>query len=451
MTKAAFPNNNTGNRSESYLSKINFNYQIIFVCLSYALAAFDFLIYLHIADVISSVFFPSSDNALVTQLKIIGLMSVGFLSRPLGAILIGRYGDIKGRKPAFLISIGLLSATTLLTAFLPTYAQVGIIAPILFVFIRMLQGIAFGAHAPLSWVFVAEHTKQTKLATYCSLAVAGGIFGSVISVIFAKVLVGTFELQALLDYGWRIPAVMGGVMSGLILLMWHHVRETPVYVNHQKKLQDNPDLLTVNSFSNIASATFLSCAISFVRASLIMVVMILLPKLIALKFYTQPNFATFASLFALVTQIVGCIFYGILADKIGTAKTFMLASLALTLQVWIFYAYLINGEGVFTLAMYGLVGFCTGMIGLCTAIFVQLFPTNIRLLSVSVTYNCISALLGAALPFLLFKLTDYVSFAPAIYLSIIGITALIIGWHLVHRETFGELYKSNTKEKRYTL
>ncbi len=378
-------------------------------------------------------------------------MSVGYLSRPLGGLLIGRYGDKYGRKPALLISVCFLAVTTLLTAFLPTYAQVGILAPILFLVIRILQGMAFGGHTPLSWVFVAEHAPKNRLATYCSLAVAGGIFGSVLAISCAKILTGMFDTGAMLDYGWRIPAIIGGVLSGLTLLLWRYVEETPVYIKSKSTPSDKPHTLSLKPNITRSSAMMLSVSLSFVRHSLIMVVMLLLPKLIALKFYSDPSFLINVSLIALAMQILGCIIYGVIADRIGTGKTFMIAAIALTVQVWMLYAYLANGHNVFMMPLYGLLGFCTGMIGLCIAIFVQVFPTNIRLTAVSVIYNVIAAILGAALPLFLFYSTEYISFAPALYLTFIGILCFIIGLHLHHRETFGQLYTGSSNTKKYKL
>ena len=425
--------------------------QIIFICLSYALAAFDFLVYVKLAEVISTIFFPASDSTSLTQLKIIGLMSVGYLSRPLGGLLIGRYGDKHGRKPALFISICFLAVTTLLTAFLPTYAQVGILAPILFLIIRILQGMAFGGHTPLSWVFVAEHAPKKRLATYCSLAVAGGIFGSVLAVFCAKILTGAFDTETMLSYGWRIPAIIGGVLSGLTLLMWHNIQETPIYIKSLKTQSDEPHTLSLKPYITHPSAMMLSVSLSFVRHSLIMVVMLLLPKLIALRFYSDPSFLINVSLIALAMQILGCIIYGVIADRIGTGKTFMIAAIALTVQVWILYAYLANGQNVFVMPLYALLGFCTGMIGLCIAIYVQVFPTKIRLTAVSVIYNVIAAILGAILPLFLFYATEHISFAPALYLTFIGILSFIIGLHLHQRESFGELYTAASKIKKYNL
>lgn len=420
--------------------------------MSYAIAAFDFVIYLKLANIIGTVFFPDTDSAFLTQLKVVGLVSVGFLSRPLGAVLIGRYGDKHGRKPALRISVSFIAMATFLAAFLPTYAQVGIVAPILFLIIRILQGMAFGAHAPLSWVFIAEHAPKNRLATYCSLAVAGGVSGSVLAMVCAKVLIGTLDAGAMLSYGWRIPALIGGVLSGLTFVMWRYVKETPVFISAKNERRHKQAALDNTPFINHSSAMMLSIVLSFCRASLIMVIMLLLPKLIALKFYNDPSFLLNASLVALVMQIIGCVIYGVLADKMGTGKTFMLASIALTVQIWMLYAYLDNGHEIYVLPMYGLLGFCTGMIGLCIAIFVQVFPTNMRLTAVSVVYNVISAILGAVLPLFLFYATKHISFAPALYLTFIGILSFIVGLHLHQRETFGELQTNPSGvRKKYHL
>ena len=118
----------------------------------------------------------------------LGIFTAGYLSRPLGGLLIGRYGDVYGRKQAFLVSMSFIAIATLMTAVLPTYAQAGVLAPLLFLFARILQGMAFGAYAPLGWVFVAEHVARHHLATYCSIVSASFVVGVLLSNLFFSMM-----------------------------------------------------------------------------------------------------------------------------------------------------------------------------------------------------------------------------------------------------------------------
>lgn len=123
---------------------------VLFICFSSAVAFFDFLIYLYIADFISLAFFPVNVDPTITRLQGLGLFAVGYLARPLGGIIFGRYGDIKGRKPILLISMSVTAATMVAMACLPTYAQWGLAAPSLFILLRLIQGMAFGVFVPLT-------------------------------------------------------------------------------------------------------------------------------------------------------------------------------------------------------------------------------------------------------------------------------------------------------------
>src|SRR5690554_6032661 len=106
--------------------------QLMIICASNAVTYFDFLIYLFMADIISSTFFPANDDPILAKMQVLSLFITGYLTRPIGAMLLSRYADVKGRRPALLISMSCIAVTALITASLPTYAQVGILSPILF-------------------------------------------------------------------------------------------------------------------------------------------------------------------------------------------------------------------------------------------------------------------------------------------------------------------------------
>ena len=102
---------------------------VMFICFSSAVAFFDFLIYLYISDIVAAAFFPANIDPTITKIQGLGLFKIGYFARPIGGIVFGRYGDIKGRKPILLISILVTALSLLAMASLPTYAQWGLIAP----------------------------------------------------------------------------------------------------------------------------------------------------------------------------------------------------------------------------------------------------------------------------------------------------------------------------------
>lgn len=118
-------------RSQHTLMSSKDRNTVLFICFSSAVAFFDFLIYLYLSDIIAASFFPTITDPAIIKAQGIGLFAIGYLARPLGGIIFGRFGDIKGRKPILFISILVTAATLLAMACLPTYAQWGLIAPAL--------------------------------------------------------------------------------------------------------------------------------------------------------------------------------------------------------------------------------------------------------------------------------------------------------------------------------
>lgn len=434
-----FPNLNTpfnDSASQSTTSRR----QVSLICFSNVVASFDFLIYIHLAAIISDNFFPYVDNAWLAQLQVLSLYAVGFIARPLGGFLVGRYGDIHGRKPALKLTLSFLTITTLLTVFLPTYNQVGIVAPILFVILRLCQGMAFGAHAPLSWVFVSEYTNRYTVATYCGLVASSLVLGTLVALVFFSFINNNLTQTEMLMYGWRLSFLTGGIFSLISLAGWYVFSETPLFESVKHKAKPRLTFNDMTQYLKHRHTLFLSFSLCFIQASVSVVVLILLPELIAFKFSIDPAYLTSASLVGLLFMMIGCVFYGLFADKSGLGKALMLAALMMALQALAFYYHLMNSNGEYILLMYALLGFCGGIIGLCPAIIVQLFPTIGRLTAFSTVYNIAFAVMGSVLPFALFYATDLVTLAPALFLVFVSIVAFLIGLYLCRLPNF-QLYK----------
>lgn len=415
--------------------------QLMIICFSNAVAYFDFLIYLFMADIISATFFPINDDPILAKLQALSLFTAGYLTRPIGAFLFGRYADVKGRRPALLISALLIAMTALITACLPTYAQVGIWAPILFFIARLFQGIAFGAHTPLGWVYIAEYVNKENLATYLSFVTASFILGELASNVLFDIITSTHTRDQLIESGWRIPFVWASMLGFVMLMLLRLLKETPVFLNQQNKHQFIPKLSELAPMFKRFNAIFLALMITFIIGSLMMVIALLLPDLITMKFSVGESMLNYSNNLALLFLMIGCVFFGLIADRSSTGKVMMLGSIALILQALAFYYHLENG-GTYILLMYAILGFCTGIISLGSVILVQLFPTEIRVTAVSLTYNLMYALVGIFLPFSLGYATDLVSFSPALYIVFVSIVTFIIGLYIYRLPKFKSLDSS---------
>src|ERR1700742_4906535 len=152
-----------------------------------ALEFYDFIIFVFFTTVIAKLFFAASLPEWVRQIETFGLFAAGYLVRPLGGIVMAHFGDTRGRKRMFTLSVLLMAIPTLLIGLLPSYSSIGIAAPLLLLAMRVIQGTALGGEAPGGWVFGAEHAKAGHTGLAVGLLTSGlslGILlGSIIAVL----------------------------------------------------------------------------------------------------------------------------------------------------------------------------------------------------------------------------------------------------------------------------
>lgn len=405
---------------------------------------FDFLIYFYLADTLSDTFFPSTQNTLLIQLQTFGIFAAGYLARPLGGYVLGRYGDGKGRKPAFMVSASFIATTSLITACLPTYAQVGILAPILFLIIRIVQGMGFGAHSALSWVFIGEHAPSTKRGLYLGAVSASFLLGVLVTVFVFKGLFDRFSIEDLGNSTWRSVFISSSAFCFIAVILISYLRETPIFKQEQLQNAERGSTEIVAESSGAATtnrfhAIFLSSLLSFYLASMFIMVALALPQLVLMRFSVDASMLMAANVIGVFFFILGTLFYGLLSDKGNLGRVLMIGSVIPVIQMFAFYYSLQYGGADYVLIMYALLGFTAGVVSLCPIIMLQLFPTQNRLTSISVIYNGVYAIVGGVLPALLVYATTQVSFTPALYMAFLGFIGFITGFYIYRLPTFRPL------------
>lgn len=426
-------------RSQYALMSSKDRNMVLFICFSSAVAFFDFLIYLYISDIVATAFFPVNSDPNIARLQGLGLFAIGYLARPFGGVILGRYGDIHGRKPILLISM-LVSALSLLAmACLPTYAQWGWLAPALFILLRLMQGMAFGLYVPLAWAFVAEHVPRQYLSVACSYVTASFFVGVLFSNAFFMWLSNVMTTDQLTGYGWRLPFLVGAVLSFLPLLAWPYVKETPFFmVMKNTRPKDYVAKPLSLLFKQCKHAVFIGMMLTLIISSITSVIVILLPDLIKLRFNLDTDLFGFSHSLGIVFMVFGCVFYGIVSNYQNFGKVLAAGSVLLIAMIFAFFYHLQAG-GDYILIMYALLGFCAGIIGMMPAIFVQLFPTNVRLTGMALCYNVTYGIVGISIPFGLGYATTLVSFSPALYIAFIGFIGIIIGLYFYNLPEFKKI------------
>ena len=189
---------------------------------------YDFYLYGLLATVISAQFF-SGVNETTGFIFALAAFAAGFAVRPFGAIFFGRIGDLVGRKNTFLVTMGLMGASTFLVGVLPSYASIGVAAPILLVVLRLLQGLALGGEYGGAATYVAEHAPEGKRGLFTSFiqtTATLGLFAALGVVITIRTLIGE---TAFADWGWRIPFLISIILLGVSLWIRMQLNESPVF------------------------------------------------------------------------------------------------------------------------------------------------------------------------------------------------------------------------------
>src|SRR5205814_171152 len=214
---------------------------------------YDFAVYAFVAGYLARKFFPPGDEvtALLATFLAYGL---GFVARPLGGIILGRVGDTHGRKTALLITIALMAIGTVMVGLLPTYAAIGIAAPLLLVVARLMQGFSAGGEWGSSTAYIVEWAPPDQRGFYGSFqqmsVVAGILLGSGIAALMNTVLTPE-QMDA---WGWRIPFLLGGILGPVGLWMRRTIDETPAYM--KAKVTPSPAAASSESGFVMAARAF---------------------------------------------------------------------------------------------------------------------------------------------------------------------------------------------------
>ncbi|MGI8533689.1 MAG: MFS transporter, partial [Candidatus Limnocylindrales bacterium] len=189
---------------------------------------YDFYLYGVLAAFFSTQFFPT-DNPVTGLLASLAAFGAGFAVRPFGAAVFGRIGDIVGRKFTFLVTIALMGISTAAVGLLPTYAQIGILAPIILVGLRLLQGLALGGEYGGAAIYVAEHSPDDKRGSYTSWIQTTATLGLLLALVAIGFFRSVMSADDFASFGWRIPFLLSAVLVVMALYVRLRLQETPLF------------------------------------------------------------------------------------------------------------------------------------------------------------------------------------------------------------------------------
>lgn len=189
---------------------------------------YDFYIFGSLATVISPLFYPEGNDTLAL-IAYLSTFAVGFVVRPFGALFFGRIGDLVGRKYAFLVTLLIMGGATALIGFLPTYATIGIAAPIILLVIRILQGLALGGEYGGAAVYVAEHVPDERRGFYTSFIQITATLGLFLSLLVILIAQNAMTREAFSSWGWRLPFIISILLVAVSLYIRLRMKESPIF------------------------------------------------------------------------------------------------------------------------------------------------------------------------------------------------------------------------------
>lgn len=387
---------------------------------------YDFALFGYFAPIIGKLFFPS-DNPTVELISAFGVFAAGFIVRPLGGLIFGHIGDVFGRKKALVLAILLMAIPTVLIGLLPDYHSIGVLASILLVSLRMLQGISLGGNYSGSITFVTEHTDPNKRGLMGGFAVAsclaGILLGSATAAFFSKIMTES-ELH---QFGWRIPFLLGVLICFVGVYMRRKVSESPEFIEEQAKNEIKEHPIREVFQTHKKQLTFAVGATMLHDLSFYLLFVYMTTYLTSVLGIAEDISFTINTVNLLVVSIVTVI-AAAASDKFGRKKILSIAA-TLFILATVPMMHLVNTKD--TLNIFGAQLFLAIAVGMyfgpIPALMIEAFPTRVRYSASSLTTNISGPLFGGTAPMLVTWLIDKTgsTMVPAFYLTGAAVVALI--------------------------
>lgn len=397
-----------------------------------ALEFYDFIIFVFFATVIGHLFFPPEMPDWLVMIQTFGIFAAGYLVRPLGGIVLAHYGDRYGRKRVFAFSILLMALSTLGMALMPTYATIGVAAPILLIILRMLQGAAIGGEVPGAWTFVAEHVPFRRVGLACGFLTSGLSFGIMLGSLIAFAINSLFTPEDVAGYAWRIPFLLGGIFGLIAVYLRRWLEETPIFMEMKKSKSLTDKLPLALVLKHHMRGVVISALLTWVLSAAIVVTTLMTATFLQKLYGYTPTQALAGTSFGTLFLIFGVIIAGALIDRVGSGIFFMGASIFFGIATFTFYSY--AGTSLQTMfVLYGVMGLSVGMAGAVPYVMVRAFPASVRFSGLSFAYNVSYAVFGGLTPIGVTTALAVNPMAHAWYLVFIAVLAFAIGLYLYLR------------------
>lgn len=406
-----------------------------------ALEWYDYYLFGTAAALVFNRLFFSDLNPTAALLASLATFGVGFAARPIGAFFFGVLGDRVGRRPTLLITIVLIGTATGLIGILPTYADIGLMAPLFLVILRLLQGLAVGGEWGGATTIAIEHAPIEKRARYAALVQIGSPMGTLLSSgAFALVLI--LPPESFDSWGWRLPFLAAFPMLLIALWIRLKVEESPIF-DDLVKMDQRVKVPALQVFTKAWGRLIVAVMAAFLGVGGFYVMNTYVVSYASNELGVDRQVVVNATLVAAVVQIIVIVLFGRIAEKIGPGRVTLIGGLVTAAAALPLFMLIDTGSAaLITLAVATGIGMLTITYAVTGALLTELFPPELRYSGVSLGYNIAGALSGF-LPFIatwLTSLTGEVTSTPAVVILIIISLLTAAGGY------FGEKLRVKDKE-----
>jgi MFS family permease len=403
---------------------------------------YDFVIFIFVADFIGLRFFPPGLPDWLVATQTFAIFATGYLFRPLGGVAFAHFGDLFGRRNVFLFSILLMATSTLSMALLPDYSSIGIAAPLILMFLRILQGIAIGGEVPGAWIYAAEHIAPERLGFACGIVCAGLAFGIFLGAVVTEAVTSMLSTDEMLRFGWRLPLLLGGVLGAVSVYLRRMLHETPVFIALRMRRSFAAERPLASVVKNYRSSIIISALCTWVLASCVLTLTLLMPTILQKLHNITRMEALMLAGISSAFRMFSVILFGIAVDYFGPAWLFVVGGAFLAAGAFAL-ATLASTDLNYLCLVSAIIGLSGGVTAAVPVVMIRAFPPQVRFSGISFSYNVSYAIFGGVTPVCLAALSSDADLAHVYYLLCVSVGAVILGFYLWSTPTIMRYRRDN--------
>ena len=416
--------------------------QIVAAVIGNALEWYDFVVFGFLTVIISRLFFPA-ESEYSSLLLTTATFGVGFFTRPVGGILIGLYADRHGRKAALQLIIGLMTLSMAMLAFAPPYAAIGLVAPLLIVLARLLQGFATGGEFASATAFLVESAPLHQRGLYGSWQMVGQSIAALGGALSGVLVTRGLTPEQVDSWGWRLPFLFGLLIGPVGVYIRRHLEETEAFLEARQKPQEQPTLGTV--LSQHLRSVLITFGLVICGTISYYVILVYMPTFAKTQLNIPLTDAFIAQVIGLICMTAVIPLFGAWSDRIGRKPILLGVTVSYVLVLVPFFTWIhahpsLGNLTIMQIVLCSLVGAFSGPFSTAVA---EQFPVEVRSTGLALAYNIAVMMFGGFAQFIVTWLLEKTGspIAPAYYVMFGAMIGFLAAFFLTdHRK---ELHREN--------